>query len=474
MTEALSKLENLYTPHTGQLPIHQSKAKIKVVETARRFGKSRAALGELINAYLDAMNRKYDPTLIPPFHAWIVVPNFSQGKQAWNELLGLIPKEYIYSYREDDKELRLMGFRHPNDYGFVEVKSAHDPESLQTVGLDFLWINEAQDIPDKAFQKLMPILNSPGRLGRAIVEGIPAAFPEHPFWRMYDEAISNKKGFFGYKATYLDNPLLTKDDIDEIEAYKNIMPIAAWERMFLAKRNRSSGFFKNIDECIDGNTYVQPKIGVQYVAGLDVGLRTDPTVLMVIERESRKVAHAFSWDASGDLTWPHLREAIVQTHKEWGFTDIVMDTTAQAGLALSQELLQDGLPILSYTLTPQSRPQLLMQLSVALEHETVKFPHIEQLIRELRVFQERVTPGGYHKAEAPPGEHDDHVFALALGLHACVDPFWEAPSMEDAPRRRYMPTQAEVNNGISNPNTFGNKLLKDRKAQRRKFMAGVK
>jgi hypothetical protein len=46
--------------------------------------------------------------------------------------------------------------------------------------------------------------------------------------------------------------------------------------------------------------------------------------------------------------------------------------------------------------------------------------------------------------------------------------------MENAPRRRYMPTQAEVNNGISNPNTFGSNLLKDRKAQRRTIMAGNK
>ena len=459
-------IAELYTPHTGQLPIHKSNAKIKVVETARRFGKSRAALGELMMAYIDAMSRKYDPTLIPPFHAWVVVPNFSQGKQAWNELLSLIPSDLIYSYREDDKELRLKGFRHPNDYGFVEVKSAHDPESLQTVGLDFLWVNEAQDIPPIAFQKLMPILNSPGRLGRAIVEGIPATYPEHPFWRMFDEASAGKRGFYSYKATYLDNPLLTQSDHDEIESYKNIMPIAAWERMYMAKRNRSSGFFKNIDECIEGDIYVAPKPGVEYVAGLDVGLRTDPTVLVIMERHTRKVANAYEWDGSDNLTWPHMRQAIVETHKHWGFKDIVMDTTAQAGLALSQELLMDGLPIYSYTLTAHSRPKLLMDLAVSLEHETVKFPKIEKIIRELRVFQERTTPGGYTKAEAPPGEHDDYVFSLALALTACVDPYYDPEGADIFRQGRYVPTQSEAEQGPT-ARGYGARLLKERKQNRR-------
>ena len=41
-------LKDFYTPHPGQERVHQSDAKIKVLEIGRRWGKSRFALWELI------------------------------------------------------------------------------------------------------------------------------------------------------------------------------------------------------------------------------------------------------------------------------------------------------------------------------------------------------------------------------------------------------------------------------------------
>ena len=80
-------LKDFYTPHPGQERVHQSDAKIKVLEIGRRWGKSRFALWELIKRFLESKDIEVGADLVPPFHAWIVTPNFPQARQIWNELM---------------------------------------------------------------------------------------------------------------------------------------------------------------------------------------------------------------------------------------------------------------------------------------------------------------------------------------------------------------------------------------------------
>ncbi len=68
---------------------------------------------------------------------------------------------------------------------YMEIKSADDPESLQTAGPDFIWITESQDIKEAAWNKLRPMLNSSGRLGRGCIEGIPPFARNHWFSKLF-------------------------------------------------------------------------------------------------------------------------------------------------------------------------------------------------------------------------------------------------------------------------------------------------
>ena len=53
MTEQL--LRTRYSPHEGQVEVHTLHAKEKWIEAARRWGKSRCALGELEAAYHESI-----------------------------------------------------------------------------------------------------------------------------------------------------------------------------------------------------------------------------------------------------------------------------------------------------------------------------------------------------------------------------------------------------------------------------------
>ncbi len=72
-------------------------------------------------------------------------------------------------------------------WGLIEMKSADNAQALQTVGLDFLWVSEAQDIPNAVLKNCDLPLDRQGRMGKAFYEGILPLYPEHWFRRGYKQ-----------------------------------------------------------------------------------------------------------------------------------------------------------------------------------------------------------------------------------------------------------------------------------------------
>ncbi len=232
-----------YTASPWQKKLHESDARIKVIWAGRRAGKGRAVLTELMRAITQASNSPFlaskevaeatgvrighnlTPTLEPQIHIWIVAPSYAQSRQAWNELKQFMPSNLVVrrkpgqgggrgsGWNEDEKTVWL-NLQKPNlarREVYLEIKSADDPESLQTAGPDFIWITESQDIKEAAWNKLRPMLNSAGRLGKACVEGIPPFSRSHWFARLYRYASENPTSEYqGFHATSFENVFLTE------------------------------------------------------------------------------------------------------------------------------------------------------------------------------------------------------------------------------------------------------------------------
>ncbi len=471
-------LSRYYKPHAGQQIIHASKAREKYVEAARRWGKGRCGIGEFFESYKRVAQRTQAEIdlfkMVPPgIHAWFIVPSFPQGRQMWSELLTFIPKSLIIG--EPDQAswtLNLKGQPPTNAWGKIELKSAHDPETLQTVGLDFCWISESQDIRDDAMNKVRGTFNAAGRRTYAYYEGIPAMWPDHWFWRGCAAAEKGRlRNAEHFQFTVYDNPMLTDEQKTEIEDFRETMTEAAWRRMYLAERSLSSGYFKNIESCMHGDLLREPVPGANYVAGLDLGASRDFTVLWILDADTRVGVHHRLWDST---PWPDVKAQIVRLHHEWGIQRLLPDATS-FGKMMCQELIAEGLPVeggldgTGVQIVGQTRLDLLESLQLAIERETITFPNVPALIRQLHAFQYiTMTSTGkmsqYIKAQAPAGEHDDEVFALALALNACNEPVVDTPPLM-VQSGRYLPTQEETNSGSMG---FGAKLLAQRKTQRRR------
>ena len=441
------QLSDYYTPHAGQEELHAVQAKVKVLHVARRWGKGRFSLFEMLSRYIESLSIPVGRDLVPPFHAWVVVPSFPQGRQAWNEIAALLPRELVRpeDIHADEWIVYLRG-NQDRPWGLIELKSAHNPEALQTVGLDFLWVQEAQDISELAFQKLLPTLRSPNRMSYAVFEGIPALYSDHWFQKMFDAAKRGKKGYHAYKATVYENPLLPKEQREDVEGDRELLPEKAWKRMYLAEFSESAGYFTNIDECTQGTILPEPLFGARYVAGLDFGRKVDNTVFDIFDAVHRKMVHHRSWDAGS--SWVMIKEGIKFYTEQWSLEKVVADATALGGDVLCSELTEDGVPIEEFVLTYGSRDKLLTQLQVSLEKHSISFPDVPAMQRQLRAFQARKQPSGGYKVEAPPGEHDDEVFALALGLYGC-DSAENQFAGGASTNYRYVQTQAEANGGVS-------------------------
>lgn len=471
-------LSEHYQPHPLQEHVHNSPAQVKTLRIGRRWGKSRFALWELVKRYVEAIDIPGLPGMVPGWHAWIVCPSYPQARQVWNELQAfLAPLGIVWNGTQGfHQEEQFIYLNPPGDreFAMVEVKSAHNPDALQTAGLDFLWTTESQDISDRAFEKLLPTLRSPGRMSYAVYEGIPSLYTTHWFERNYQAGVNGRAGYESFSYTAFDNPLLDDFQKGEIEADRELLPDRAWRRMYLAEFSEDAGYFSNITACIWGDELPGPLPGVDYVAGLDLGRKIDASVLTIMDSGERRIAHHVAWDIGAD--WVLQREGILRICKEWGLSRLVVDATGMGGDIFAAELMEAGLPVEPFQITTGSREDILQYLAVSLERQNVSFPKIDRLLRELRAFQFVRLPSGRYRPEAPAGEHDDEVFALALALTACTEP----PALVEARKIRhqsqYAPTQDEANTGTGQPRSNAARELHQRKVDRireRQSEAGV-
>lgn len=442
----------VYRPYPWQARMHASRARFKWLWVGRRGGKGRSALQEILTAldmlafmpFQNDRTHKPDPAngtpLIPPIHIWTVAPTKSQMLQVWHEMKAFIPPNLVRvtpsqhggrgggrGWREDELNVWLdfkdeSGFWLPGLFrtsAFWELKTGDNPEALQTVGLDMLHITEAQDLKPAAWNKLRPTLNSPGRYGRAIIEGIPPMSKGHWNSKMYYYA-QKHPGLIheAFHATTFDNLGLSVEQIAAIEDEKQTTPLAVWERNYLAKQSSAGGnFFRRdkIEEAATSAALPAPLPGHRYVAGLDLGKRQDFTVLVVKDAATRAGVYALEMQG---IDWASQFVTIKAELDKWNVYDMLVDSTG-LGDVVYDSLLAAGLPARGFQFTAPSKYQVMHLYYIALEKNTVTFPpDWEKLTEQLSDIQIKSHGTGYAFV-TESGGHDDWVIAELLALQAC-------------------------------------------------------
>ena len=202
-----------YRPHYGQAAFHFSKARFRLLACGRRWGKTKAGANETLRKAIDRGSNTV---------GFCVAPTYWHNQKQWVEFFTYCPGDIIENINRSDRHVTLDGNRH------VWFKSADNPDSLRSEGLDWLWIDEGGQIKEEAWTlALRPALMD--KKGCAWFTGTPKGktWYFHLYTRGQDP---EQKDYESWSYSSLDNPYI---DPEEVKDFARDMPKLAYQQEIL-------------------------------------------------------------------------------------------------------------------------------------------------------------------------------------------------------------------------------------------------
>lgn len=164
-----------YTPHPGQLRIHQNPSRFRVVSNGRRWGKTIFGGHDFeTTAFLAS------PMTGEPQKGWVVGPQYDDTEKEFRVMYDSLRKQGVDRDAIKWQNNRDSGaFHMKTSWGWEVVgKSAAHPETLVGEGLDWVLMVEAGRHKRRTWgQYIRPTLSD--RRGRALFTGVPEGRSEH-------------------------------------------------------------------------------------------------------------------------------------------------------------------------------------------------------------------------------------------------------------------------------------------------------
>ena len=376
-------------PHAGQLEVHNSDARFKVLSAGRRWGKTR--LG--VNECLDAASKGG--------RAWWVSPSYKTSEVGWRPLRQIARKIPNAEVRLVDRMVTLPGG------GFVAVRSADNPDSLRGEGLDFVVMDECAFMQREAWtEAIRPALSD--RQGKALFISTPKG--RNWFWEAYMRGVNGEEGWESWTFPTSSNPYI---EPAEIEAAKRDLPEMIFRQEYLAEFiDDSGGVFRRVQEAavLEPKEYEQ---GRQYVAGVDVAASVDFTVVTVLDAETKEMVYL---DRFNRVDYPVLIDRLEAVYNRYHLTSMVVESNS-IGRPVIDELVARGLNIVPFTTTSATKQAIIQNLQAAFENGQILVLNDQILVGELLSFESKRNASGGFSYSAPDGMHDDCVLSLAIAWH---------------------------------------------------------
>jgi hypothetical protein len=388
MTQVVYQI--MYDPHSGQQLFHNSRARFKMLTCGRRWGKTYGGANEALRVIAE---------LGRPSVGFIVAPTYWHTRKCWREFLHFCPKEIIASINRSERLIALTNGT------LIWFKSADNPDSLRSEGLDWLWVDECAEVKEEAWNlALRPALMD--KKGVAWFTTTPKGRNWYfQLWTRGQDA--EQREYESWNFPSVGNPHL---DPLEIAKFKKDMPDLAYRQEILGEFLDDIGaVFRQIERHIM-DIPLEPVRGRTYVVGCDVAKYQDYTVLVALDVNS---GHLCGFDRYQQLDWVLQRKRIVAFCRRYNNARLLIDSSG-VGDPVYDELRRCELNVQGYKFTSATKADLIENLSVKLDDDAIKYPRIPVLLSELGMFGYETLPSGTIRYRAPGGYHDDCVVALAL------------------------------------------------------------
>ena len=247
-----------------QKNVIQDDSRFRVLITGRRFGKTFVAINEIAK-FASIPNKKI----------WYVAPSYRQAKAiCWGVLKEkMIYHKWVKSINHSDLTLTLK------NNSQITLRGSDNESSLRGVGLNFLILDEFQDINKTAwYEVLRPTLSD--TKGHALFCGTPKGFGNWSY-ELYKQAESNNE-WKSFQYTTLDGEQVSED---EIEQAKQDLDLRTFQQEYEATFVNYSGMiYYNFSR--DKNIIEKYNKNHQFLhIGLDFNVDPMSAVVCVIEKD---------------------------------------------------------------------------------------------------------------------------------------------------------------------------------------------
>lgn len=275
--------------HANQMVMHKSPALHKVVKAGKRFGKTKWALFELIQA----AGRK------PGGVFWYIAPTYGMAEAiGWKELNEIIPQGLVRRSVENKLLKELV------NGAVIRLLGADNQNSLRGPGLDGVVFDEAAYIDYYCWEGIVSnqLLKPKGQpSGFAYFISSPNSKGRNWFTRFHEDAMAKMQAghpdWAAWHFTTYDNPILDPAYIDEL---KRDCTDQTWNIEHLAIEPENTGIiYTEFNEGRDVATYAS-KNSLILTRWLDWGIDHPTTCLFgEVDQEAKIVYISDEFGASG-------------------------------------------------------------------------------------------------------------------------------------------------------------------------------
>jgi hypothetical protein len=219
--------------HPLQAEVYNDKHRFRVVAAGRRAGKSYLSIAELIRAASK-----------PKTINWYVAPTYTMCRTIiWRQLQDMIPKQWVMKIHDTRLEITLVNGAQ------ICLKGADNADGLRGVGLDFLVIDEVQDVDKEAWTAVLRPTLAVSQ-GRALFIGTSKSF--NFLWELFIQERTNPE-WKSWQFKTVDSPFVSEAEID---AARQDMDAKMFAQEFEAEFSNMAG---RVAHAFDRRIHVVPR-----------------------------------------------------------------------------------------------------------------------------------------------------------------------------------------------------------------------
>lgn len=369
--------------------MHDSKARFRIASCGRRFGKTYMAVNEIVKF---ANQNKNVNTI------WCS-PTYRQSKLAFDIIL----KNFKGAFKSHTKN--PMQFNWYNG-SVTKFNSTESGDTLRGDSVHMLVIDEASLVDEEVWSHVLrPMLSDTD--GRAIIISTPKGINSW-FHTLYTRGQDPEyPDYESFKFPTSANPYIPPTEIEEV---KSTLPSDVFKQEYLAEFLEDGGqVFRNVSSCVAGELE-GPIRGTDYVVSWDIAKHTDFSCVVVM---AISTGHVVGFDRFNRIDYSEQVKRVEAIARKYNNARVILDSTG-VGDPILESVKATGLNVEGYQFTNTSKQQLIEHLAVLIEKQEITYPNIKVLINELMSYQYEITRAGNMRYNAPSGQHDDCVIALAL------------------------------------------------------------